>query len=262
MSYRRKIHKITGVISFFLLIISAVILMANARNLSVEYENVNIPLSTIYLLSVLIILLAVINFVQIINLTTEKAYKEDYTEKSDLKEIYETEEKQPVADKVRDDQDNDYNLEAIEQKLLPAETENSEDFCEQILRNIANEYDIVQGLFYIRKNESDSFTICGKYAYYGAEEPKDFELGVSLTGQTAKNQRVMNITKIPENYTTILSGLGSDSPESLLLIPIIQQERTIALIELASFKNFDKKTENIFNELSNVIGNELATIIT
>lgn len=263
MNYSRKIHKITGIITFLILLVSALMLIAYARNLALEYENIGISTNTVYILSGIIIFLSVIYLIQVISLTTERLYKEDYTQKSELREIYEIEEGKSIKEETKEE-DKEYNINEIKQKILPKEEENItlEEFCEKILQNIANEYDIVQGLFYHRQKNSDTFSICSKYAYYGEEEPRDFEMGISLSGQTAKNQKVMNINKIPENYMTILSGLGSGSPKSLLLVPIIYDEKTIGLIELASFKDFDKKTEKIFNELANLIGNELATKIT
>lgn len=263
MSYSRKIHKITGILTFLILLASAVILIAYARNLSLEYADIGISINTVYFLSGIIIFLSVVHLIQVISLTTERVYREEYTQKSELREIYDIENEKSPQNETQE-KEEEYNIEEIGQKILPKEAENitHEEFYEKILQNIANEYDIVQGLFYNREKDSDTFSICSKYAYYGEEEPRDFQLGISLSGQTAKNQKVMNIQKIPENYMTILSGLGSGSPKSLLLVPVIHDGKTIGLIELASFKDFDKKTEKIFNDLSNLIGNELATKIT
>ena len=143
---------------------------------------------------------------------------------------------------------------------MPSEEQDQDltAFAEAMLSNIAGELEIVQGLFYIRNKNTDTFTVAGKFAYFGEEEPQDFDMGVSLPGQTAKNQIVLNLTKIPENYFTILSGLGSSSPNSLFFIPLLYEGKTIGLIELASFKNFDKATEKIFNQLTERIGKRLA----
>ena len=262
MSYSRKAHKILSIVSFFILLLVAVILVANLRNLSLEYENPDISLSALYLLIGLIALIGIINLFQILSLTTEKVFKDEYTKKTYLSDIYNLEEE--GSKKQKEETEEEIDIDPIEAKILPRNSDKLDlkEFCEKTLINLAKEFDIVQGLFYIREKDSNNFTICNKYAYYGEEEPIDFEIGKTLPGQTAKNQRVLNVPKIPENYVTILSGLGSSSPNSLLMVPVINENKTIGLIELASFKNYDKKTEKIFNELASRIGGKLTTKIT
>ena len=115
----------------------------------------------------------------------------------------------------------------------------------------------MQGLFFVREKDSDNFKITGKYAYFGESEPKDFKLGEGLSGQTAKNQIALNLKDIPENYVTILSGLGSSSPNHLIIIPIIFNNETIGIIELASFKEFKKNFNELFEGMSEQIGKVL-----
>ncbi|MEA3318019.1 MAG: hypothetical protein U9R54_08685, partial [Bacteroidota bacterium] len=97
-----------------------------------------------------------------------------------------------------------------------------------------------------------------KYAYFGEKEPADFELGITLPGQVAKNKKLLNLTSVPKNYLTILSGLGTSSPNNIIIIPVIFENDTIGIIELASFKTFDKKTEKILKYLSDSFGNDLS----
>jgi putative methionine-R-sulfoxide reductase with GAF domain len=262
MSYSKKIHKLLGIASFLIILVAAVIIIAQVRNLSFDYKNIDISYTALYILIGIIILVGILNLFLIISLTTEKIYKEEYTQKTYLRDIYNIEQEKSSSEEKEGEETID--IEPIAEKILPKENKKTDlnKFCELILINIAKEFDIVQGLFYIQEKDSNNFTICNKYAYYGEEEPPDFELGKTLPGQTAKNQKILNLTKIPENYVTILSGLGSSSPNSLIMIPIVHENKTIGLIELASFKDFDKKTEKIFNELANRIGSRLSTKIT
>ena len=74
-----------------------------------------------------------------------------------------------------------------------------------------------------------------------------------MPGQVAKNKHAMNISDLPEGFI-VASGLGQSSPLHLYFLPLINNDETIAVIELASFKEFDKETEKLFelgaNELS------------
>jgi putative methionine-R-sulfoxide reductase with GAF domain len=262
MSYSRNTHKILSIVTFLVLLIVAVILIAQFRNIAAQLTELNISLKLIYFLIALIIIAGITSLFQILSLTAEKVYTDEYTKKSYLTDIYNMEEENKADETIQEEEKID--IEPYESKILPDEKSklDLEKFCEQVLINISKEFDIVQGLFYTRNKNTDIFTICGKFAYFGEEEPADFELGVTLPGQTVKNQKVLNLPKIPENYVTILSGLGSSSPNSLMMIPVLHDEKPIGLIEIASFKDFDNKTEKIFSELSTRIGSRLSTKLT
>ena len=112
-------------------------------------------------------------------------------------------------------------------------------FTEKFLINIANKYEIVQGLFYLKNSKAENFTIRAKYAYFNDEEPKSFKIGEGLSGQVAKNKKAMNLSDIPENYIKIVSGTGEGTPKHLLILPVIQKDNTIGIVELASFIPFE-----------------------
>jgi len=266
MSYNKNAHKTLSFASFIILLILGFLIISKIYNIS-EQTTADTSVGIIFLLVGVVIVIGLIQTIQIINLTKETLQKDDYTKKTYLTDIDEIEnsasQKQTSKSEEEDAQMN-FDIDEIEEKLLPTNDKNTplSKYCEQILSNIAKEYDIVQGLFYYRKKDSDLFTIASKYAYFGEEEPQDFELGKTLSGQTAKNQKVLNLTQIPDNYITILSGLGSSSPDCLLFVPVIHEEKTVGIMELASFKTFSKETEQIFTQLSERIGNKISEKIT
>ena len=263
MSYNKNAHKILSFASFIILIISAFFIITKFYN----FSNGEISLTGPFLLIGLVVVIGLIQTIQIMNLTKETIHKDDYTRNTYLKEINENEENSPQETKKQNtekDSEENIDIEAIAEKILPDDNENKSlsNYSEELLSNIAKQFDIVQGLFYYRQKDTETFTIANKYAYYGEQEPQDFELGKTLSGQVAKNQKVLILSKIPENYITILSGLGSSAPNCLLFVPIIHKEKTIGLIELASFKVYSKRTEKIFSQLSERIGEKISEKIT
>ena len=217
-----------------------------------------------FLLLLIIVGLSLLNLFQIMRMTAKSIHADDYLKKSASavdEAAYQIDDQQEEAHNEEDNHQLDPDV--YEEKLIPQNDhgQNLTQFCETLLSRIAEEFDIVQGLFYVRKNNSDAFTIAGKFAYYGEQEPQDFQLGQALTGQTAKNQKVLRLNKIPENYVTILSGLGESSPNSLLFAPLVYEGKTVGLIELAAFKNFDRSTENLFNTLSERMGKQLSELL-
>lgn len=171
------------------------------------------------------------------------------------------------SDKKSEDQDKNIESDAEENvdinnqvaKIFPKKSlkKNPQKYVEKLLSNIARDFNIVQGLYYTREKGSDEFYILGKYAYFGEKEPANFNLGQTIPGQVAKNQQILMLKEIPENYMTVLSGLGSSSPKFLLVVPVIYENETTGVIELASFKEFNTKDQKIINAVAEELGKEL-----
>jgi hypothetical protein len=64
----------------------------------------------------------------------------------------------------------------------------------------------------------------------------------------------MKITDIPDGYITVLSGLGSSSPSNLLIMPVINENETIGIAELAFFREPLEKEMKFFGELADKAG--------
>lgn len=147
------------------------------------------------------------------------------------------------------------DIQEISKHILPSkENLTQEQYAEKILINIAKEFNIVQGVFYDFEKQTNLFSPIAEYAYFSEEKPKAFKLGETLTGQAAKNKKLLNINDVPQGYMTILSGLGKGTPKNLLIVPIILEKETIGVMELASFKPFDKQMENVLSQLGEKIG--------
>ncbi|MCF8335189.1 MAG: GAF domain-containing protein [Bacteroidales bacterium] len=257
-----KSSKILALSSFFIILILAFVLFGKLTSINEAIET-DLSLDRAYLFISVIVILSLINLGLVMRLTAKSKTKEDYLKKTTDSHMDEIGEDEASTSSDQANEEQQIDIEETAKKIIPSNDKNMDtgQLTEKMLINIASAFDIVQGLFYIRKNNADTFTIAGKFAYYGEEEPKDFELGVALTGQTAKNQKVLNLAKMPENYFTVLSGLGNSSPNSLMIVPVIHNQKTIGVIEMASFKYFDKKSEHIFTQLSEKIGERLSETI-
>jgi len=121
-------------------------------------------------------------------------------------------------------------------------------FFEKLLISISKAFEIVQGLAY-RRSENNVFMPVARYAYYSDKELKGFEAGEGISGQVAKDKKMLNIRNVPEGYITVLSGLGKSNPQHLLVLPILKNAETEIIIELASFIPFDRFAEDTFRSL-------------
>ena len=136
-----------------------------------------------------------------------------------------------------------------------------ENFSETLLKNLAKEFSIVQGIVFLYEPSIKKFKVSATYAFYSNEEVREFGLGEGISGQVAKNMEILNISNIPENYITILSGLGSSSPKHLLIFPLINEFDTIGIVEIASFSKFPDNIKKIYENIAEPLGQKAAEFL-
>lgn len=82
---------------------------------------------------------------------------------------------------------------------------------------------------------------------------RTFPKGDGLVGQCFLEKQIIYMTKVPDHYVQITSGLGGARPRSILLAPVMTSEEIVGVLELASFSEFEeghlefikRSTENI-----------------
>jgi len=252
---KNRIHRTLAFLALIAGFILFFILFGKIHNLVLDY-NISENQQSIYVLLILAVIVSVFLFVLSI-LTSNKKDIEDNYNKKDINLIEGSSKQKPINENQSKKELVD--VENYIKKILPKDNSKLDliKYTEKILSNISKEFNIVQGLFFVKEKESDIFNITGKFAYFGDEEPQSFKSGETLSGQVAKNKTTLNLKEIPENYMTILSGLGSSSPNHLMIIPIIFEDKTVAIIELASFKEFKSNFSDLFERLSDEIGKTL-----
>lgn len=82
---------------------------------------------------------------------------------------------------------------------------------------------------------------------------KTFPLGDNLVGQAIMEKNTIFITKVPQHYTQITSGLGEATPGCILITPLFNESSVVGAIELASFKRFSQDEIRFVESLSKSI---------
>ncbi len=221
--------------------------------------------TSIYLFLALIVLLTILLYVLVLRTkTTYTKAKIAIAGKQDKNiEIKENQKQQNVEKE---------NKKKREQKLIKSRTEtilngllevdDMDTYTEKILINISRVYDIVQGIVFLKESDSDVFQMTGTYAFYSETNISSFSLGEGISGQVAKDKKFLYIRNIPENYINILSGLGSSSPKYMIVFPVIYNNESIAIIEIASFSEFDEIAEHVFMQAADAIAQQLHQFIS
>jgi HAMP domain-containing protein/signal transduction histidine kinase/CheY-like chemotaxis protein len=122
------------------------------------------------------------------------------------------------------------------------------------------------GAFYVAEGgfDAESESELRLMATYGYKQRKSisnrFKIGESIVGQAALERKAIVITEAPEDYIKITSGLGQAAPASIIVIPILFEDRVMAVMELASFRPFSDVQQTFLDQLSESIGVVLNTI--
>lgn len=98
---------------------------------------------------------------------------------------------------------------------------------------------------------------------------KQVAIGEGLVGQAFLERETIHLREVPKNYVTITSGLGGATPQTLILVPLKIEETVVGILEIASFKNFEKHEiefcekigESIASTISGVKVNERTRIL-
>jgi HAMP domain-containing protein/signal transduction histidine kinase/DNA-binding response OmpR family regulator len=119
------------------------------------------------------------------------------------------------------------------------------------------------GVFYVTNREEDE-TKLDLVASYGAqtheELKRQFELREGLIGQAAADKRPIRLKQVPGDFIQIGSGLGKAAPVNINILPALFEDDVKAVIELASFEEFNETHHSFLSQLMETVGIVLNTI--
>ena len=126
----------------------------------------------------------------------------------------------------------------------------------QVLVNFASEFNIMQGVFYSFNPEEKKFSMTAAYALAGNNEPEPFEPGKGIHGQAVIDKKLLELSNLPEDFTIVLSGLGSTYGRFLYLVPFIKNNETNALVEFTVFHSIGQEYMNALNKALPELGDK------
>lgn len=119
------------------------------------------------------------------------------------------------------------------------------------------------GVLYIRSGKGDQRRMV-RWASYAAEGEaagtEGFKIGEGLVGQCAAENRVLHMTRVPDDYIRIASGLGHTAPHSVLIAPVKFDGEVTAVIELAALEPFTPLQQQLLEELLDTIGPAIGSV--
>ncbi|PYQ04529.1 MAG: hybrid sensor histidine kinase/response regulator, partial [Acidobacteria bacterium] len=134
-----------------------------------------------------------------------------------------------------------------------------------ILSELATVVSAQHGVFYTMAGsegaETPRLRLLASYAYKERKNvSNEFLLGEGLVGQAAMEKERILLTHVPPDYVQIASGLGEAPPLNIIVLPVTFEGEVKAVIELASFEQFNKTHLMFLEQLTESIGIVLNTI--
>jgi len=115
---------------------------------------------------------------------------------------------------------------------------NIDQICYASLSGIARYTQLAQGTFFIYDEEKDALVNTATYAYNRKKYiQQEFKIGHGLVGEAAFERQTIYRTRIPKEYSTIRSGiLGDTRPGSLIILPLVADNKIQGVLEFVSLK--------------------------
>jgi len=102
-------------------------------------------------------------------------------------------------------------------------------------------------------------------AGYGAETKgrrrAAFAIGEGLVGQAAVERKPIVLENAPTNTVRVRTGVIDATPPHIIVLPVLFEERVLAVLELASFRPFTEVNRQLLGQLVETVGVVLNTIL-
>lgn len=137
----------------------------------------------------------------------------------------------------------------------------------EVIKYMVSKIAGVQGAIYVlnekESNGTDRFDLISCYAYDRKKHINNgFVTGEGLAGQAAFEKDTIFRTEVPDEYFHITSGLITDKkPSSLLILPLITNEKVYGVIEFGAVHVFNSKQVKFAEEVAPIIARTLFNIL-
>ncbi len=154
---------------------------------------------------------------------------------------------------------------AVFNEVIRDNSKNLDDLTNAVIEKLVNYTGANIGGMYIVNDENEFDKFLELKSFYAYDRHKFIErkvkFGETLVGQCYVENDTIFITEVPDDYIYITSGLGSDKPKSILIVPLRFNEITYGVVELASFKVFEEYQIEFIEKISETIASAISTVI-
>ncbi len=118
-------------------------------------------------------------------------------------------------------------------------------------------------IFVVQEDDAGNATALELMACYAYNRKKFLEksigIGEGLVGQVYLEKETIYMTDVPDQYTSITSGLGEATPKCLILVPLKINEAVFGVLELAQFRTLEKYEIEFLEKLGESIASTISS---
>ncbi len=152
---------------------------------------------------------------------------------------------------------------ALFAEIIRDYSDNLQELSYAIISKLVNYIDADQGgIFIIYEDAGEKYIdLVAGYAYDRRKMlEKRIPFGTGLVGRCILERESIFMTKIPDNYLNITSGLGKEKPKNLLIVPLIFHDIVYGVAELASLKPIEDYKIKFIEEISQSIASAISMV--
>ncbi len=127
-------------------------------------------------------------------------------------------------------------------ELLRLHSNDLDELSFEVVKFLVKYLNATQGGLYITEQKGDKKVIRLKVAYAYDRKKQleaEFEVGEGLVGRAVQEKSIVHIKELPQGYVFATSGLGGQTPDNLVILPLIFEDEVYGAIELLSFNEFE-----------------------